>query len=96
MAGNFVHIELSMHSNYPTYSWQQARTEIEFIHQCRDSTAIPAEVTGGFRTRAQSLRSYMERYDPSRAVILAEKQDKNGRQCVQIWPSYDAQFLNDL
>ena len=96
IAENFVQIELSMHSNYPTYSWQRARAEIEFIHQCRDGTIIPVEVKSGSRTRARSLRSYIERYDPSHAVILAGKQGKKGSQRVQTWPLYDAQFLNDL
>lgn len=96
IAENFVQIELSMHSNYPTYSWQQARAEIEFIHQCRDGTIIPVEVKSGSRTRARSLRSYLERYDPSHAVILAGKQGKKGSQRVQTWPLYDAQFLSDL
>ena len=85
-----------MHSNYPTYSWQRARAEIEFIHQCHDGTIIPVEVKSGSRTRARSLRSYMERYNPSHAVILAGKQGKKGSQRVQTWPLYDAQFLNDL
>ena len=66
------------------------------ILRCRDDTIIPVEVKSGSRTRARSLRSYLERFDLSHAVILAGKQGKKGSQRVQTWSLYDAQFLNDL
>ena len=95
-AENFVQMELVARSGRPTYSWQQARSEIEFIHQCRDDTLIPVEVKSGSRTRARSLRSYIERYNPSQAIILAGRQHSNANHSTHIWPLYDAQFICEL
>lgn len=96
IAENFVQMELSSRLNYPTYSWRAARAEIEFIHQSRDGTNIPVEVKSGSRTRARSLRSFIERYNPPLAVKLAGTQGNKASQPVQVWPLYEAQFLNDL
>ena len=91
IAENFVPMELSARSKYPSYSWQQSRAEIEFIHQCRDGTIIPVEIKSGSRTKAWSMRAYIERYDPSHAVKLATKRVEI-RSPLEIWPLYDAQF----
>lgn len=96
IAENFVQMELSSRSNYPTYSWRKARAEIEFIHQCRDGTIVPIEVKSGSRTRARSLRSYIQRYDPPLAVMLAGKQGNKESHRRQVWPLYEAQFLSEL
>ena len=95
IAENFVQMELSARSKYPTYSWQQARAEIEFIHQCQDGTIIPIEVKSGSRTKARSMRAYIERYDPPHAVKLAAKRVET-RSPLEIWPLYDAQFICEL
>ncbi len=92
-AENFVQQELTARSGRPTYSWQMARAEIEFIHQSQDDAFIPVEVKSSVRTRARSLRSYLERYNPSRAIILAGKQHDFTRRPVEIWPLYEAQFI---
>ena len=96
IAENFVQTELAVHSNYPTYSWQKARAEIEFLHQCKDGEIIPVEVKSGSRTRAKSLTSYLDRYDPTRAVMLAGMPAGKKSAKVQHWPLYEAQFLIQL
>ncbi len=96
LAENFVQMELAARDNRRTYSWQIARAEIEFVHQSRNGEIIPVEVKSGSRTRARSLRSYIERYDPSRAIILAGKQRNRASGPVEIWPLYDAQFICEL
>ncbi len=95
-AENFVQQELTARSSRPTYSWQVARAEIEFIHQSKDDVFIPVEVKSAARTRARSLRSYLERYNPSRAIILAGKRPDFTRRPVEIWPLYEAQFICDI
>lgn len=96
IAENFVQTELAVHSKHPTYSWQKARAEIEFLHQCEDGEIIPVEVKSGSRTRAKSLASYINRYKPSRAVMLAGKPADGKSETVQHWPLYEAQFLSEL
>ena len=96
IAENFVLNELSVRTNGSNYSWQDARAEIEFIRQSRDGTVIPIEVKSSSRTKARSLTSYIERYDPQLTVILAGKRRREKNQRVRIWPLYDAQFIADL
>ena len=96
IAENFVQTELAVHSDYPTFSWHKARAEIELVHQCKDGEFIPVEVKSGSRTRAKSLASYLERYHPSRALILAGKPAGKKTDVLQHWPLYEAQFLSQL
>ena len=96
IAENFVQNELSVHVGYPTYGWEQAHAEIEFLHRCRNGEVIPVEVKSGSRTRARSLRSFIDRYSPSRAVKLVGSPDAKPNGVIQSWPLYDAMFLRDL
>ncbi|MDE0127400.1 MAG: AAA family ATPase [Bryobacterales bacterium] len=96
IAENFVQNELGVRVSYPTYGWHQGRAEIEFIHRCSNGEVIPVEVKSGARTRARSLRSFLERYGPSRAVKLAGSPGGEKRGALQNWPLYEAQFLRDL
>ena len=64
--------------------------------QCEDGEIIPVEVKSGSRTRAKSLASYLERYHPSRAVMLAGKPAGKKTDVLQHWPLYEAQFLSQL
>lgn len=52
MAENFVAQELAVAGLDPTYSWADARAEIEFIATDREGRVIPLEVKSGRRTRA--------------------------------------------
>ena len=96
IAESFVQTELSARVGYPTFGWEQAQAEVEFLHRCHDGAIAPVEVKSGARTRARSLRSYLERYEPRRAVKLvgAPGGERKGR--VETWPLYYAQHLRDL
>ena len=96
IAENFVQSELGVRVSYPTFGWHQGRAEIEFVHRCWNGEVIPVEVKSGARTRARSLRSFLERYSPSRAVKLTETPGGEEQGALQTWPLYDAQFLRDL
>ena len=37
VAENFVQTELSARVGYPTFGWQQAEAEVEFLHPCIDA-----------------------------------------------------------
>ena len=96
VAENFVQTELSARVGYPTFGWEQAQAEVEFLHRCLDGEIVPIEVKSGARTRARSLRSYVERYEPRRAIKLigGSGGEREGR--IETWPLYYAQHLRDL
>ena len=95
IAESFVQAELAAQGLSPTYGWEQAHAEVEFIHRCRNGEIIPVEVKSGARTRARSLRSYIERYRPSRAIkLVGAAGSEDG--VVRSWPLYYAQFLPEL
>ena len=96
VAENFVQTELSARVAYPTFGWQQAQAEIEFLHRARDGAIVPVEVKSGRRTRARSLRSYVARYQPRRAIKLVGGPGGDGVDRVETWPLYHAQHLRDL
>ncbi len=96
IAENFVLTELRARVAYPLYSWEQARAEVEFLHRCDDGEVIPVEVKSGQRTRARSLRSYIDRYSPTRAIKLIGGLGGNPEGVLEVWPLYYAQYLRDL
>ncbi len=96
IAENFVQNELSARVSYPTYGWEQAHAQVEFLHRCRDGEIIPVEVKSGTRTRARSLRSYVDRYRPSRAIKLVGGPGGEETASIETWPLYYAQYLGDL
>ena len=96
IAENFVLTELRTHAAYPLYSWEEARAEVEFLHRCADGEVIPVEVKSGKRTKARSLRSYIDRYEPSRAIKLIGGLGGKTAGALEVWPLYYAQYLCDL
>lgn len=96
IAENFVLTELRARVAYPLYGWEQARAEVEFLHRCDDGEVIPVEVKSGKRTQARSLRSYIDRYTPTRAIKLIGGLGGNPDGALEVWPLYYAQYLRDL
>ena len=70
IAENFVQNELVANNHKPTYSWEHARAEIEFVIKAQNGDIIPVEVKSGKRTRAKSLASYVQRYQPTKTLKL--------------------------
>ncbi|MDE0101816.1 MAG: hypothetical protein OXN89_05500 [Bryobacterales bacterium] len=54
------------------------------------------EVKSGARTRARSLRSFVNRYSPRRAVKLTGTRGGKDGRVIETWQLYDAQFLREL
>ena len=96
IAENFVQTELCARVGHPTYGWFAGRAEEEFLHRCRNGEVVPVEVKSGSRTQARSLRSYLDRYAPSRAIKLVGGAGSERGGPIETWPLYDAQFLGDL
>ncbi|WP_252178464.1 ATP-binding protein [Endozoicomonas sp. 4G] len=97
LAENFVQNELRASGCYPTYSWDFRQAQIEFLFKTDDGEILPVEVKSGKRTRAKSLKSYVERYQPARTVKLIGSVGgvEQERQNI-IWPLYYAGRLKTL
>ena len=95
-AENFFVTEYRARVSYPMYCWQQARAEIEFLHRSQDGSIYPVEVKSGKRTRAKSLGSYIDRFQPKRALKFANVQERTHVDRTSTWPLYDVQFLRQL
>ena len=95
-AENFVATEYRSRVGYPMYGWQKARAEVEFLHRSPTGTIFPIEVKSGRRTHAKSLRAYIDRYHPERAIKFANVSVPTRADEIFTWPLYDVQFLADL
>lgn len=94
VAENFVQQELSAIGVDPSYSWNDARAEIEFILATDEGDIVPVEVKSGKRTRAKSLASYVEKCSPSKTFKLTGTQGSSALEQTNIvMPLYFTQYL---
>ncbi len=94
VAENFVQQELTAINIDPSYSWNDARAEIEFILATDEGDIVPIEVKSGKRTRAKSLTSYIEKCSPSKTFKLTGTQGSSMLEQTNIvMPLYFTQFL---
>jgi predicted AAA+ superfamily ATPase len=70
VAENFVQQELAALGHEPSFSWADARAEIEFLLTDAQGRIFPVEVKSGARTRARSLQSYITKCRPHRTIKL--------------------------
>jgi uncharacterized protein len=96
LAENFVQNELRARGQSATYSWEEARSQIEFLYKASNSDIIPVEVKSGSRTRAKSLAAYVERYAPARTLKLVGTVGGTSDGPLLVWPLYYAQFMERL
>lgn len=94
IAENFVQQELTAIGVDPSYSWNDARAEIEFIISTADGDIVPVEVKSGKRTRAKSLASYIEKCAPRKTFKLTGTQGSSALETTNIvMPLYFTQYL---
>ncbi len=89
MAENYVNTQL-ISRGYRTYYWESDHTaEIDFIIQ-RNGQLVPIEVKSADNTRAKSLRTYMQTYQPAYAIKLSAKNFgfKNGIKTVPLYAAF--------
>ncbi len=70
VAESFVQQEFAAEGLDPTFSWGDARAEIEFIARNDDGNIVPIEVKSGKRTKAKSLQSYISKCSPTKTIKL--------------------------
>lgn len=99
IAENFVQNELIASYGSPTYSWEYARSEIEFLFKHDNGTIFPIEVKSGKRTRAKSLGVYVQRYQPEKTIKLIGSRGSLDNSKALVLPLYYAGkielFLNE-
>jgi len=90
LAENFVAQEFTAAGVTKLYSWRERNSEIEFL-RVLDDAIVPVEVKSGKRTQAKSLRQYMLKYAPLRAIKLSAQPLKRIKgQVLQNYPLYMA------
>jgi uncharacterized protein len=78
----------------PSYSWNDARAEVEFIASNDEGAIFPIEVKSGKRTRAKSLASYIDKCAPSKTFKLTGTQGSSALEQTNIvMPLYYTQYL---
>ena len=94
IAENFVQQELAVLGNEPSYSWGDARAEIEFITTNDSGQIIPIEVKSGSRTRAKSLQSYITKCKPKKTIKLTGTQGSSVLETQNIvLPLYYVEYI---
>ena len=96
IAENFVQNELVAKYGSPTYSWEYARSEIEFLFKTDSGAVIPIEVKSGKRTRAKSLDVYVQRYQPEKTIKLIGSSGSLDNQKASVIPLYYASKIEKL
>ncbi|WP_212746423.1 DUF4143 domain-containing protein [Limnobacter alexandrii] len=97
LAEHFVQQELAAQGLEPSYSWLDARAEIEFILSDSEGNIIPVEVKSGERTRAKSLQSYITKCQPLKTFKLTATQGSSPvKQQHTVLPLYYSGHLANL
>ena len=92
---NFIQNELIVKGIYPTYSWSERNSEIEFILKTPQGDPVPLEIKSGTKTRAKSLSVYIEKYKPLKTVKLIGKDSaRYGKDTVL--PLYYIDYINEI
>lgn len=94
IAENFVHQELASLAIEPTFSWSDARAEMELIISDERGRIIPVEIKSSNRTRAKSLPSYITKCRPNKTIKLTGIQSSPTTETQNIeMPLYYTEFL---
>lgn len=97
VAENFVQQELVAMGIDPTYSWHDARAEIEFVVTTDGGDVMPIEVKSGQRTRSKSLSSYINKCNPIQTLKLTATQGSSElEQTHRVMPLYFAEHLPNV
>ncbi|MBE3874038.1 ATP-binding protein [Vibrio parahaemolyticus] len=94
IAENFVHQELASLGIEPTFSWSDARAEMELIISDERGRIVPVEIKSSNRTRAKSLPSYITKCSPHKTIKLTGTQGSPTTEVLNIeMPLYYTEFL---
>ncbi len=69
---NYVNSQLQRNGFHPYYYEEEGKAEIDFIIE-QDGKVIPVEVKSSEHTASKSLKYYVDKYGPSRAIRISAK-----------------------
>jgi hypothetical protein len=96
IAENFVQQELTALGIEPSFSWGDARAEIEFMLTNEEGQIVPVEVKSGSRTRAKSLQSYVQKCQPHKTLKLTGTQGSSPLENLNIvMPLYYVKYIRE-
>lgn len=94
IAENFVQQEFATIGIEPSFSWADARAEIEFMITNQLGQLVPVEVKSGKRTRAKSLQSYITKCAPHKTIKLTGTQGSGPEEQTHlVMPLYYAEYV---
>lgn len=88
---NLVYIMLKQ-KNPNIYYYEKGQTEIDFIALI-DDQIIPIEVKSGYNTKSKSLRMYIERHAPKKAIKLSLNNVNCNDEIIECFPLYMTMFI---
>lgn len=95
IAENFVQQEFAAQGIEPSFSWGDARAEIEFILANEEGQIVPIEVKSGSRTRAKSLQSYIQKCQPHKTIKLTGTQGSSPLETRNlVLPLYYVKYIS--
>lgn len=87
-AENFVVQEFVSANCKDLYSWQEGRSEVEFVRNI-DGNILPIEVKSGNITHARSLQKFVEKYASKYRTIMSGRpfkiDERNGVHCYPLY-----------
>ena len=88
LAENFVATELLAAFDNNLLAWSERTAEIEFITS-QFGNIVPIEVKSSNKTRAKSLKVFLQKYSPKHAIKLSTNPPEfNNKQALQHMPLY--------
>lgn len=91
VAENFVAQELRAAGERTFYCWQGRTAEVEFLLE-KEGEILPMEVKSGWVTQSKSLKTFTDRYHPSKTYILSAN-NVNHYDIRHYLPLYTASLL---
>ena len=87
-AENFVLQELTFAKHKQIFSWIENKAEVEFLIEDQGNV-LPIEVKSGWVTKAQSLKTFAQKYQPKlRTIMSANPLQVSEKSEVQRYPLY--------
>lgn len=93
-AENFIAQQLLATQDSIIYSWQEERSEIEFLLPHSDNI-IPIEVKSGKIIKAKSLKKYIDKYKPTKGIIFSGKLPHQNKTTLHL-PLYLVEKINTI
>ena len=88
---NLVYILLK-NRHHNIYYFEKGQTEIDFITLI-DDEITPIEVKSGYNTKSKSLKVYIEKYSPNKAIKLSLNNVNCNDDVIECYPLYMTMFI---